>query len=92
MAAVWSLAGIRSRRPFFTRFISRSMIPVEGGLRLSSAALIANTAEVCCYRMRLNQSSERPAEASASAAAASAKSAEISVSFFSTVSFELSVW
>ena len=42
-------------------------------------------------RIRLNQSSDRPADSSASAAAASANSAETSVSFFSTVSRELSV-
>ena len=42
-------------------------------------------------RIRLNQSSESPADSSASAAAAIAHSAEISVSFFSTVSRELSV-
>ncbi len=37
-------------------------------------------------RIRLNQSSDRPADSSASAAAPIANSAEISVSFFSTVS------
>jgi len=29
--------------PFFTRFISWSMIPVSGGLRSSSAALMASS-------------------------------------------------
>ena len=43
------------------------------------------------YRMRLNQSKDRPADNRASAAAAIAKSAEISVSFFYTVRRELSV-
>jgi len=42
-------------------------------------------------RMRLNQKSDSPADSSASAAAAIANSAETSVSFFSTVSLELSV-
>ena len=42
-------------------------------------------------RIRLNQSSDSPADSSASTAAPSANSAEISVSFFSTVSRELSV-
>ena len=44
------------------------------------------------YKIRLNQSSDSPADSSISAAAPSAKRAEISVSFFSTVSRELSVW
>jgi len=34
---VSSLPGIRNRRAFFTRLSSRSMIPVSGGLRSSSA-------------------------------------------------------
>ena len=37
------------------------------------------------HKIRLNQSSDRPADSSASAAAARANSAVISVSFFSTV-------
>ena len=44
------------------------------------------------YRIRLNQSSDSPADSSASTAAPSANSAVISVSFFSTTSLELSVW
>jgi hypothetical protein len=40
---VWSLAGISSTRPFFTRVISRSNTPSSGGLRSSSAELIANS-------------------------------------------------
>jgi len=43
------------------------------------------------HKMRLNQSSDSPADSSASAAAANANSADTSVSFFSTVSLELSV-
>ena len=43
------------------------------------------------YKMRLNQSSESPADNNASTAAPSANKAEISVSFFSTVRRELSV-
>ena len=42
-------------------------------------------------RIRLNQSSESPADSSASNAAPMANSAEISVSFFSTVRRELNV-
>ena len=34
----------RNRRPFFTRLSSRSMMPVSGGLRSSSAELIARSA------------------------------------------------
>jgi hypothetical protein len=41
--------------------------------------------------IRLNQSSDKPAETTTSAAATIANSAEISVSFFSTVSLELGV-
>jgi uncharacterized protein involved in propanediol utilization len=37
------LAGMRKRRAFAIRFSSRSMIPVSGGLRSSSAELIAST-------------------------------------------------
>jgi dienelactone hydrolase len=40
---VSSLAGIRYSRAFLTRFNSRSIMPVSGGLRSSSAELIANT-------------------------------------------------
>lgn len=47
---VSSLAGIKKRRPFFTRLSSRSMIPVSGGLRSSSAELIARRA--ACIRSR----------------------------------------
>ena len=43
------------------------------------------------YRIRLNHSSDKTAETSPSAAATRANNAEISVSFFSTVSRELSV-
>src|SRR6185503_11926603 len=39
--AVWSLAGISSTRPFGTRLISRSSSPSSGGLRSSSAELMA---------------------------------------------------
>jgi len=42
------------------------------------------------YRIRLNQSSDRPADAIARTAATSANRPEISVSFFSRVSRELS--
>jgi hypothetical protein len=42
------------------------------------------------YKIRLNHTSDSAAEISARAAAAIANSAEISVSFFSTVSLELS--
>ena len=38
-----SNAGSNWKRPFFTRLISRSMIPSSGGLRSSSAALMAST-------------------------------------------------
>ena len=41
--AVFSLAGISSTRPFFTRLISRSSTPSSGGLRSSSAELIASS-------------------------------------------------
>ena len=37
------LAGIRSTRPFFTRLISRSSTPSSGGLRSSSAELMASS-------------------------------------------------
>ena len=40
---VSSLAGIRNKRAFFIRFSSRSMIPLSGGLRSSSAELMAST-------------------------------------------------
>ena len=40
---VSSLPGINSTRPFFTRLISRSSKPSSGGLRSSSAELIANS-------------------------------------------------
>ncbi len=43
------------------------------------------------HKIRLNQSSDKLAETSASAAATSASKPDISVSFFSTVSLELSV-
>lgn len=43
------------------------------------------------YRIRLNQNSDNPADRKASSAAPSAKSADTSVSFFSTVRRELSV-
>ena len=43
------------------------------------------------YRIRLNHSNDKAAETSPSAAATRASNAEISVSFFSTVSRELSV-
>ena len=36
-------AGIKWKLPFFTRLISRSMIPSSGGLRSSSAELMAST-------------------------------------------------
>jgi shikimate kinase len=42
--AVASLPGTSSRRAFLIRFSSRSMIPDSGGLRSSSAELIASTA------------------------------------------------
>jgi hypothetical protein len=42
--AVCSLAGISRVRPFFTRLILRSSTPSSGGLRSSSAELIARSA------------------------------------------------
>jgi len=43
LRVVTSLAGIRSTRPFGMRLISRSRSPSSGGLRSSSAALMART-------------------------------------------------
>ena len=40
------LAGINSRRPFLTRLMAASVSPVSGGLRSSSAALMASRAAV----------------------------------------------
>ena len=43
---VWSLAGIRYKLPFLTFLIAASVMPVSGGLRSSSAELIASSLDL----------------------------------------------